>query len=499
MKCASCHDSFIDRWTLGEAYSLAAIYAKDPLPIHRCDKPTGKQATAAWLFPELGQVDASAPRQERLRQLAELMTDRRNGRYSRTIVNRLWAAMMGRGIVHPLDAMHTRPWNEDLLDYLAEYLVENRYDLKEVLRLIATSNAYRSRSETSLERISSNEYVYAGRRAKRMTAEQFVDAIWTLTGAAPLKFDAPIVRGKDTQKPEDGEFELKGQWIWGESAAGGKAPPGGEQIVFRKQIELPSEVESGVMVVTADNAFEMYIGRRKVAASQEWSQLQSVPLRGLLKKGKNDIVIVARNFLDTPNLAAMYFEADFVLADQSEWRVSSDRTWQVSAKKPTGGREGRLGKVAGPWKDATELGKPNAYAAIDAQAKTSLQRGRFKENSMVRASLLKSDFLMRSLGRPNRDQIVTSRPSELTTLEAIDLANGETLAGALSIGAARWAARYDSADTLVSDLFRSALSRAPTEDERTSILSVLDDDLDEETVADVMWAICMMPEFVMVR
>ena len=56
---------------------------------------------------------------------------------------------------------------------------------------------------------------------------------------------------------------------------------------------------------------------------------------------------------------------------------------------------------------------------------------------MVRASLLKSDFLMRALGRPNRDQIVTSRPSELTTLEAIDLANGQALANALKSGARR--------------------------------------------------------------
>ena len=54
---------------------------------------------------------------------------------------------------------------------------------------------------------------------------------------------------------------------------------------------------------------------------------------------------------------------------------------------------------------------------------------------MVRASLVKSDALMRSLGRPNRDQIVSMRPSDLTTLEAIDLANGQTLADDLAKGA----------------------------------------------------------------
>ena len=60
LKCASCHDSFIDRWKLDEAYGLAAVFSTRPLEIHRCDKPTGRTATAAWLFPELGQIDPQA-------------------------------------------------------------------------------------------------------------------------------------------------------------------------------------------------------------------------------------------------------------------------------------------------------------------------------------------------------------------------------------------------------------------------------------------------------
>ncbi len=74
MKCASCHDSFIDRWKLDEAYGLAAIFSTRPLEIARCDKPTGRLAQASWLFPELGQVDPKATQPERLKQLAALMT-----------------------------------------------------------------------------------------------------------------------------------------------------------------------------------------------------------------------------------------------------------------------------------------------------------------------------------------------------------------------------------------------------------------------------------------
>src|SRR5262249_36914179 len=72
MKCASCHDSFIDRWKLSESYGLAAIYAKDPLVMQRCDKPTGATAKAAWIFPELGQIDSSLPQPTRLHHLTPL-------------------------------------------------------------------------------------------------------------------------------------------------------------------------------------------------------------------------------------------------------------------------------------------------------------------------------------------------------------------------------------------------------------------------------------------
>jgi hypothetical protein len=59
-------DSFIDDWKLADAYGLAAITAEQPR-MFRCDEPTGKTATAAFVFPELGTIDAAHPREERLR------------------------------------------------------------------------------------------------------------------------------------------------------------------------------------------------------------------------------------------------------------------------------------------------------------------------------------------------------------------------------------------------------------------------------------------------
>src|ERR1041384_6560179 len=44
LKCASCHDSFINDWTLADAYGLASIYSDTPLEMVLCDKPTGQKA-----------------------------------------------------------------------------------------------------------------------------------------------------------------------------------------------------------------------------------------------------------------------------------------------------------------------------------------------------------------------------------------------------------------------------------------------------------------------
>jgi hypothetical protein len=332
MKCASCHDSFVDRWKLDEAYGLAAVYATGPLEINRCDKPTGRMARPAWIFPELGTIDPDAPQPERLRQLAALMTDPEDGRLTRTIVNRLWQRLMGWGIVHPVDAMHTEPWNADLLDFLAVNLSDQGYDLRKTIELMVTSQAYQSESVVLDEEPGVGEFTYAGPLTKRMTAEQFVDAIWLITGAGPTAPDVPNV----------------------------------------------------------------------------------------------------------PNV-------------------------------------------------------PNVRRGASADAPDT-------ERRLVRASLVKNDMLMRSLGRPNREQVVTTRPAVLTTLEALDLANGQALTSTLQRGAADILGRHPgTADALIDRLYRFALARAPTSGERDAAREVLGDPATPQGVEDLLWAVFMLPEFQLIR
>lgn len=498
MKCASCHDSFIDRWKLDEAFGLAAIYSEKPLEIHRCDKPVGRQAAASWLFPEIGQVDPASPRDERLVQLAELMTHPDNGRFTRTIVNRLWYKMLGRGIVHPLDAMQSEPWDTDLLDYLGVALSDHAYDLKSILRLIANSRIYQSESVVQTAEPGSG-YVFRGPLPRRMTAEQFLDGVWQITEAAPQKYDAPVFRG-NPDGPSVAVTTPIAKWIWGDSAADGKAPPANETITLKTSIKLPGAIDRGGAVITCDNSFVLYINGREVLRGDDWSKPQATALHSLLKKGDNDFVVVVTNAGDAPNPAGLFFEARLVLQDGQELTVATDDTWQFSPQS-SAGREGRLGAVGGPWKPATVVPAVGVWtAAIRSTVPQLLAQAVSGNLPMIRASLLKNDAFMKSLGRPMREQIVSMRPSELTTLEAIDLYNAKSLADAISQGGQSLAERdWNDHDDLIRYIYRFALSRDPHDAELSSVREYFSDPATASEIADALWAIMMTPDFMIVR
>ncbi len=308
MKCASCHDSFINDWKLEDAYGMAAIIAGKPLEMYRCDKPTGKKMDAKFLFDELGAIDKTLSRDDRLKRVAELATAPDNGRLARTIVNRLWARLMGRGLVEPVDIMSNRPWSEDMLNYLAWDLAQNGYDLKRTLSIIVSSRTYQSATVVASK--SGEGFVFEGPSAKRMTAEQFIDAVWEITETAPGKIDAKVERGSEKAR-------------------------------------------------------------------------------------------------------------------------------------------------------------------------------------IVRASLMKSTLLMRALGRPNREQVVTTRPADLTTLQALELNNGREFVDYLNRGATKIFAEKE----IVETLYLEALSRLPSSLEKQVARKILGGRVTPDSAADFLWAIFMLPEF----
>src|SRR6478736_6528318 len=98
---------------------------------------------------------------------------------------------------------------------------------------------------------------------------------------------------------------------------------------------------------------------------------------------------------------------------------------------------------------------------------------------------------MRSLGRPNREQVVTVRPEQLTTLQALDLANGQILDSTLARGAANILKANPKAtpDELAEWVFLRALSRKPTNGERAAARALLAEKPTANNLADLLWTV----------
>ncbi len=178
LKCNSCHDSFISHWKLREAYSLAAYFSPEPkLQLYRCDVAQDQYAEAAFLYPELNKTPASNSLADRRAAAAAAFLDPRDGRLARTLVNRIWERLLGRGIVENPDEMDGEPSNPELLDWLAADFVDHGYDLKRLIATILESRAYQSPATE-----------------RRITAEEFADAVAAITG------DWHVVNGRYTRE-----------------------------------------------------------------------------------------------------------------------------------------------------------------------------------------------------------------------------------------------------------------------------------------------------------
>ena len=320
LKCASCHNSFVSDWKLDDAYAFANIFADSSLEINRCDKPTGKMAGRRILFKELGNINPNAPKNERLKQLADSLVQPRNGRMYRTFVNRIWAQLMGRGIVEPLDVMDNVPWSQDLIDWLAYDFVTSGYDTKKLMYNILTSQTYQLPSVTLKDAglLTAKNFVFKGMVRRRLTAEEFTDAVGQVM--SPVYADSMIV------------YDL-----------------------------MPDNIKHNI--------------------------------------------------------------------------------------------------------------------------------------PFARAALVKNDGFLTALGRPNRETVSTSRTSQASLLQALELTNGAQFNQALQQAAIKWKAQYKDPLTMTREIYKAALGRLPLKEEETLATKAMGNNPSVAAIQDFLWAIALHPEF----
>ena len=216
INCAKCHNHPLEKWTNDQYYSFANLFARVRAKGWGGDARSGNGARTLFIAnrgdliqPRTGKPQPPAPLdgqaiesdspEDRREALAEWLTAPENPYFTRSIANRVWANFFGRGIVEPVDDLRVSnpASNEPLLEAISAHLVENRYDLKALMRLILQSETYQRTSAPLPENMGDQKY-YSRYYPRRLMAEVLQDAITSVTRISP-KYDKITLADGSTQ------------------------------------------------------------------------------------------------------------------------------------------------------------------------------------------------------------------------------------------------------------------------------------------------------------
>jgi hypothetical protein len=223
MQCAKCHNHPFNTWTQNDYHQLAAFFARvqykivenkrrDKLDKHEFvgeqvvfidkDSEVKHPVTGAALRPRfLGGQIVQKDDADRLEKLAAWVARADNPFFARTQANRIWAYLVGRGIVDPIDDFRTSnpPANAALLETLARDLAAHRFDQKHLIRTIMSSQTYQlSAVPNATNRDDETNFSHA--LIRPLPAESLLDAIAQVT-AVPIPFEGFPAGLRATQLP----------------------------------------------------------------------------------------------------------------------------------------------------------------------------------------------------------------------------------------------------------------------------------------------------------
>ena len=203
LECTKCHHHPFEVWGQDDFYSFAAYFSR----INR--KGTGISAPISgseeFVFagtqgsvshpvtgevmkprPLFGKAPASIEGEDQRDALAAWITSPQNHLFAQVMANRVWADLMTRGFVEPVDDMRATnpPTNGPLLTALGEHFRDSGFSLTELVRVIANSQAYQLSSLPNDSNVSDTRN-YSRHYRHRLRAEVLLDAVTQVTGMEP--------------------------------------------------------------------------------------------------------------------------------------------------------------------------------------------------------------------------------------------------------------------------------------------------------------------------
>ena len=217
--CAKCHNHPLEKWTNDQYYSFANLFARVRAKGWGGEARDGEGVRTLFvklrgdlIQPRTGKPQPPAPLdaepisadslQDRREILADWLTSPKNPYFTRSIANRVWANFFGKGIVNPVDDLRVSnpASNEPLLKAIAQFLIDQDYNLKALMRLILQSETYR-RSSVPLPENKDDDRYFSRYYPRRMMAEVLHDAIVQVTEVS-AKFSDLLLFDGSTKKTE---------------------------------------------------------------------------------------------------------------------------------------------------------------------------------------------------------------------------------------------------------------------------------------------------------
>ena len=200
LNCAKCHHHPSEKWSQDDYYSMAAFFGSMKRKGQGISAPISGEPEFWWFQPggtvkhpvseavmkprapdgtEFGDTGETDPRTI----LAGWITKPENPFFARAMVNRIWAELLGKGLVDPVDDFReSNPAvNQPLLDWLAKDFVEHGFDQKHTIATILNSNLYQQ-SSTPNEHNSADNRNFSRSYRRRLPAEVLLDALSNITG-----------------------------------------------------------------------------------------------------------------------------------------------------------------------------------------------------------------------------------------------------------------------------------------------------------------------------
>ena len=218
--CARCHNHPLEKWTNDQYYAMANIFARVRAKGWGGESSSGNGFRSLvvtdrgdLIQPRTGRPMPPAPLDatpleiddpvDRRGALATWLTAPENPYFARSIGNRIWANYFNVGIVDREDDMRlSNPAsNQPLMDAVAKHLVDNKFDLRSLMRVIMQSETFQ-RSSQPLPGNAKEERFYSRYYPRRMMAEVLHDSIVQVTGV-PTIFDKVTTKGAGRTTTDD--------------------------------------------------------------------------------------------------------------------------------------------------------------------------------------------------------------------------------------------------------------------------------------------------------